>query len=68
MNDKIFVRPARAGLIVHNFARKDMRPIAEDGEYVENDPQWLRYQSEGSIIIGEPVITKPKISKKGDEA
>lgn len=62
MSDPIFVRPARPGLIIHNFQRKDMRPIAETGEFVENDPQWLRYKTEGSILIGEP--EKPKISKK----
>lgn len=68
MSEKIFVKPA-TGLIIHNFSRKDFRPLAPEGELVDADPQWLRYEGVGDVIIGEPPTAKPsKISKKGDEA
>lgn len=66
MIDKIFIGPKRPGAIIYNFQRQDWRPLAQEGEYVDPDPQWLRYIDAGDVEIKEP--PKQKISKKGDEA
>jgi hypothetical protein len=65
MTDKIFVTPL-PGRTIYNFTRPDNRILSPDGEWVENDPQWLRYRDEGSVIIGEPQ-PKTKLPKKGDD-
>jgi Protein of unknown function (DUF2635). len=68
MSEKIFVTPGRPGLVVLNFTRPDNRPIAQEGEWVPEDPQWIRYESAGDVKIGEPVKAKSAKKKEGDEA
>lgn len=63
MTDKIFVTP-KPGRTVLNFTRRDMRAIDAQGEYVDNDPQWLRYADAGDIEISSSEPVKAKPSKK----
>lgn len=65
MTEKIYVTPV-PGRTIYNFTRPDSRVLSADGEWVENDPQWLRYRDEGSVVIGEPAKAKPS-TKKGDD-
>lgn len=62
--EKIFVKPTNAAIIVPN-PENQSKPLAAEGEEVNNTRYWKRRKDEGDVTIGKPSPkAKPKAEKK----
>lgn len=60
MPEKVFLKPARPGLVVRDPAT--MEPLPDAGAYKSPSIYWKRRIREGSVILDDP----PKNPKKTD--
>lgn len=59
--EKIFIQPAKVGNIVLRFDLPGFPQLKQEGEWVEVNPQWLRYLRAGDVVEAEPPkAAKPK--------
>ncbi len=57
MSDTIFVKPARAGLVVRDPATR--QKLAADGESKRRTPYWLRRIADGDVKVVTPAPKAP---------
>jgi len=72
---QIFIKPAVAGHLVRH-PEKMLHKISQEGEWVENNPEWERKLLQGEVVLAEPPqaskpetksAVKQKPNKEGDE-
>lgn len=68
--NRIFIKPARDGLVVRRFDRRHFPKLKAEGEWVVDCPQWRRYLKAGDVVLASPENSKtekPKKSKGEDK-
>ena len=64
---KVFITLNNPEIILPNFQRPDMRAVLPEGEWVDDDPQWNRYERDGDIKIHSSPPEVKKNDKKKSE-
>jgi hypothetical protein len=63
MSDKLFLAPARSGLIVRDPVTAT--PLAAEGEYKPRNSYWIRRMKDGDAVAATPSTDKASAVKKG---